>query len=760
MSAKSYTRSFAGGEIAPLLFGRLDLAKFQTGLSQCLNWVVTPQGPIENRAGFEYVLKTGLSSPTVLIPFTYNTEQSYALEVGQGYMRFHTQGGTLLEASQFITGITQAAAGVFTIAGHGYVAGDWVFLDGINGPSALNGRWGIVTSATADTFILSDLWGSPISTASLPAWVSGGIAARVYTLASPFNAADVFELHYVQSADVMTITHPNYAPYELRRLGATNWTLTLIDFDPTIATPGAPTCTPAGPGGGTAVLHEYCTTAVAAGTLEESFQSTTGGATIDLSVAGNTVAVQSAAVANAVRYNVFKAKNGLFGYIGQADAITRTLTDNNIEPDMSKTPPQASTPFGADWPRAVSYFEQRRCFGGTPGLPQNLWLTRSGTESNLTYSIPGQDDDGITARIVAREANTVRHLVPLNDLLALTSGGVWRISSGSGDALTPSNLSVKPQGYVGASMVTPVVTSSSVLYAPDRGSHIREITYRWETQTYQSDDLAVLAPHLFDFKNVTQLAYAKTPYQVLWAVRDDGTLLGLTHQPEHEVKAWHQHTTDGLFKSVCVIPEGDEDAVYVIVQRTINAQTVQYIERMHSRQISAIEDAFFVDAGATYDGSAATTISGLHHLEGEEVTILADGGVEPVQTVTGGAITLSAAASVVHIGLPYDCDATTMPLSMEAAAFGQGANKNVGKVTLRLYQSGAGIQAGPAFDKLREYRHRSVDDYYGSPPALRTANAEISVDPKWQQDGLICIRQSNPLPVTILSMTTETTAGG
>lgn len=761
MSIKSFTRSYAGGEISPHLYGRLDLSKFQTGLAKCLNFRVTPQGPIENRPGFAYVNKAkNNTKKAVLIPFSYNSEQTFALEFGDQYIRFHTNGGTLLEGVKNLTGITKANPGVFTIAGHGWSNGDWIFLAGIGGMTELNSRWGIVANATANTFTLTDLFGAAIDTSAMTAYTAGGTASRVYEITSPYVEADLFDLHYVQSADVLTITHPSYAQRELRRLSSTNWSLTTITFGSGISAPAVPGVSVGGPGGGSPVGHTYVITAVADGTLEESGDSGSSGTSHDLTVAGNFIDVQpTAAVTGAIRYNVYKLA-GVYGYIGQC-AYGNAVRDNNIEPDTSKTPPLSGNPFtgAGTYPQAVSYFEQRRCFGGSTSLPQSIWMTRSGTESNMNYSIPSQDDDRIAARIVSREAHVVRHLVPLDDLLALTSGGVWRIRSEG--ALTPSSISIKPQSYVGASNVQPAATNQSVIYVADRGQHAQEVSFKTDGRVsyYDVADISVLATHLFDYHSIVQLAYATAPVQTLWAVRDDGILLGLTHMPEHEVQAWHQHDTNGLFESVCAVAEGSEDGVYVIVKRTINGQTVRYIERMHSRQFDEVADAFFVDAGATYDGAAATTITGLHHLEGMEVAILADGGVEPAQTVTNGTITLQSEASTVHVGLAYTADAQSLPLASEAlAALGQGMLKNVNRVDLRVLQS-SGVKAGPSFDNLTEYRQRS-QEAYGSPPELVSAMIGFAVEPKWQQDGTVCIRQANPLPLTIVSMSLEVQTGG
>ncbi len=762
MTTKAYIRSFAGGEISELLFGRLDLVKFQTGLADCLNFRVTPQGPVENRAGFAYVNKAKFSGKkSVLIPFSFNTEQTFALEFGDLYVRFHTLGSTLLEAGLPITGITQATTGVLTYTGTDPTNGEWMYLSGIGGMTALNARYVVVTNvnAGANTFELYDLFGAPIDTSAYPAWTAGGTAARVYEVATPYLEADLFGIHFVQSADVLTLVHPSYEPRELRRLGATNWTLTPISFVPTIATPAVPTVTPNG-GGGTPVSYDYLVTAIAADTLEESLPSPSANASIDLTVAGNYVDITPPVVVGAVRFNVYRSTGGLFGYIGQTNA--GAFRDQNVIADLTLTPPIDNNPFvgAGNYPRAVSYFEQRRAFGGTNNKPQNVWLTRPGTEQNLGYSIPTQDDDGISLRIVAREAQQVRHLVPLNDLIAPTSGGVWRINSSSSDVLTPSTASVRPQGYVGANNAQPVVTNTSILYIADRGAHMREVTFSWESQAYKSDDVSVLAPHLFDYHDVVQMTFSTAPVSIAWGVRDDGILLGLTYVPEHEVRAWHKHTTQGLFESVCSIAEGDEDGVYVIVQRVIGGVTTRYIERQASRAFNEPEDAFFVDAGATYRGAPSATVSGLWHLEGMTVRALADAGVEggPL-VVTNGVITLAAPASVVHVGLGYNCDFRTMPVSFEAQGLGQGDVKNINEVKLRVYRS-LNMLAGPSFDKLTTWPQRTQADPYGSPPALFTGVAGWKMSPQWQENGSLCVRQPDPLPLTILSMALSVASGG
>jgi len=132
----------------------------------------------------------------------------------------------------------------------------------------------------------------------------------------------------------------------------------------------------------------------------------------------------------------------------------------------------------------VSYFEQRRCFAGTTNRPQNIWMTKSGTESNMSYSLPTRDDDRIAFRVAAREANTIRHIVPLTQLLLLTSSSEWRVTSVNSDAITPTTISVRPQSYVGASNVQPVLINNTLIYGASRGGHVRELAYNWQANGF------------------------------------------------------------------------------------------------------------------------------------------------------------------------------------------------------------------------------------------------------------------------------------
>lgn len=741
---KTLNRSFAGGEIGPELYGRLDLSKFQTGLSLCQNFIVLPHGPVARRPGYRFVVEAYDSTRRVkLIPFAFSATQTAVLEFGHGYVRVTIGGSALLESAIGISTIVGST--VTTTGAHGYATGDDVFI---------GGRFLRVTVTGAATFTTADRWGAAVTP-------TGFTVARVYTVTTPYAEEQLFDLHYAQDNDILTLAHPLHPTKELRRLGATNWTLTTVSFTAPAGPAAAPTATPTTATAGTGVDNFYAYTVTDASGVESLPSPTTAAVVNPLNLAGNYNTISWPSTAGATRYTVYKLRGGVLGYLGNTAGLS--LRDDNIIPDTTQAPPEAVYSLNTapdDYPAAVTYHEQRRWFAGSNSKPQTVTGTRTGTQSNLTGSTPVRDDDAMEFRLASRQQNAIRHLAPLSDLIALTVGGEFRIYSDGAPAITPTSLTVKPQGYSGASNVQPALTNGSILYVQSQGSRVRELAYNWQTNAYASIDLSIMAPHLFNGYTVVDMAYARAPIPALWAVRSDGVLLGMTYVPEQQVYGWHRHVTDGFAESVAVVSEGLEDALYVLVRRTVNGRSVRYVERLRSTIFTAQEDAFYVDSGLTYDGAPATTLSGLYHLEGKEVQVLADGAEVTGRTVVGGQITLDEAASVVHVGLGYSSDLTTLPLAFEAApAGGQGLTKNVGGVALRVAQSSL-VQAGPRFDRLTSYPARQVSDPYGSPPALRTGEFRFAIGPSWNSDGGVCIRQDRPLPLTVLSMTLDVTPGG
>lgn len=679
-NARTFARSFNGGEVSPEFFGRVDDTKYQMGLALARNFMLLPHGPAANRPGTEFVRATKNNAVARLIPFTYSTEQTMVVEMGAGYFRFHTLGATLVD----------------------------------------------------------------------------GIAP--YEITNPYQASDLFQVKYVQSADVLTMVHPDHPVYELRRLGALSWSFLPVVFGSTTATPANLNVTPVTATSPTN-LRDYLYVVTATIGQDESLPSPPDTANNNLDEAGAKNTITFDAVTGAAYYSVYRQEAGVYAFIG----VTTTLTmiDEGITPDVTRTPPSDADPFDGtgNYPAAVTYYEQRRTFAAPLNGPQTLWFTRSGTESNMNTSVPVRDDDAITFRIAAREANTIRHLVPLQDLIVLTQAAEWRVGS-SVDVLTPTTISIRPQSFVGSAHAAPLVVNNNLLFVSARGGHVRELGFSNDAGGYITNDLSLRASHLFDSFTIVDTAQSKSPYPICWFVSSMGELLGLTYIPEQSVSAWHRHsTTNGLFESVCAVAEGDEDFVYLVVNREINGSTVRYVERIASRRYTDLEDCFFVDAGARYEGPAISSVSsGLGHLEGQEVSILVNGGVHAPRTVTGGTVELDTSGTNIVIGLPLVATLKTLPFAAEMQGMGQGRAKNVNEVWIRVFESSS-LFAGPSEDKLYENKVRT-DEPMGSPPDRVTAEVNLKVAPSWSAGGELVIQQPNPLPLTVLSISMEVAIGG
>jgi hypothetical protein len=264
---------------------------------------------------------------------------------------------------------------------------------------------------------------------------------------------------------------------------------------------------------------------------------------------------------------------------------------------------------------------------------------------------------------------------------------------------------------------------------------------------------------LFDYKQIKSISHGKSPTPIVWAVSSDGRLLGLSFVPEQEVYAWHTHSIAGGEIEYCaVIDEGDDSVPYIIVKRTIDGSTVRYIEAMASRYFADLTEYVGLDSSICYNGASTSSLSGLGHLEGEEVYALVDGAVQGPFTVSSGAITLDAPGEVICAGIRRTADAQTLPLVAEIEAFGQSTFKSIKKVTLRVYRS-IRFFAGDKADRLYEAKVRTSESY-GDPISLQTGEVEVAVGTDWDETGQLIVRTQDPLPLTVSSMTLHVAVGG
>lgn len=608
MSTNLIQKSFASGELAPSLLARTDLAKYHTGAATLRNFFVDYRSGASTRPGTKFVMQALDSTKAVrLIPFQYSVTATYILEFGDQYIRFISNGATVVEASFAITGATQAFPCVLTVVGNPWVNDDWIFVTDIVEMTRLNNRFFKVQVA-GNAVTLFDVNGRAIDARTFAAYTSGGTGARVYKIASPYLAADLALLKYIQSAQVMTLTHPSYQTRELTLTAPTSWTLTAVATGVLVNPPTAVTPTASAAG---AVNYAYIVTSVDVNGNESA-----------VSVAGATTSVNIATTAGTIRvtftppgagltpsyYNIYKAEpsysgavatGASYGFVGFCTGTT--FDDTNIVPDFSQQPPIVENPFsGTNYPGCSSYFSQRLWYGGANANPLTLYASQPGLYANFNTSFPSQEDDALTETLVSSQVNAVKWMISMQTGLVVgTSKGAWLVNGGSaGAAVTVSSATATPQAYNGASDVQPIVINNDIIYVQAKGAIIRDLSFNIYANVYTGTDISILSNHLFFGYQIPEWAYAEEPFKLVWAIRDDGTMLSLTYVKEQELYGWGRHDTKGQFLSVAAITEGQVDAVYVVVKRYLTGLWIKTIERMANRAFPyGAEDAWSVDCG-------------------------------------------------------------------------------------------------------------------------------------------------------------------
>lgn len=684
--ARITQKSFTGGELSPALYARCDLAKYANGLKVLKNGFVRAEGCISNRAGLEFVCEVKDSSKkTRIIPFSFNTEQTYIIELGNKYARYIKNSGQIV-----------------------YPVG-------------------------------SENQGEPVETIT------------------PYLEDDIFTLKYGQNADILTICHNDYNPKNLSRTSHYNWVLEDVITSSQINAPQNVSATWNGDSSSNTTTYNYVITAVKKESYEESERSEIVSAIGHLEsywTISEFMKIEWDEVEGALEYNIYREVNGIYGFIGTS--MSASFIDNKIEPDLTSTAPIKQNPFeNGNNPSCVNYFQQRKLYGCLKNAPQTLVTSQTGTENNFNISRPLSASDAITLKISEREVNEIRHLIGLNDLIVLTSGAEWKMTASNGlSASNPPNIT--PQSYYGCSHVQPCVSGNMVLFVQAGGSVVRDLGYEYVSDSYNGDELTIFANHLFENKQIVDMAYSKEPYRILWCVMSDGTLNALTYNKKQEVSGWHTHTTDGEFESVAVIREGFEDVPYFVVKRTINGQTKRYIERMHSRLINTVQEGFFVDCGLKGEFENGTThITGLNHLEGKKVTVLADGGVIEGLTVQNGAINLIDKAHKITVGLPYAFEVQTLNIEGENT---HGLKKMVSEVNIKIDKSREDFYL-VGQNGVEVQNQRSIESIDNS-DLLITGDVTCYPFSNYKEEAYVHIKQDKPLPLTITSISTTVNLEG
>ena len=671
-------KSFTGGELSPALYARNDLAKYSVGLKTLKNGFVRAEGCISNRSGLELVCEVKNSSSKVrIIPFSFNTEQTYIIELGNKYARFIKDGGQIINEDE-----------------------------------------------------------------SLPVEIE-----------TPYKEDDLFNIKFAQNADVLTLCHGDYEPAELSRNSHYDWKLEKISFEPQILPPENVTGFWTG-GYENPKTYSYVVTAVKNDTYEESICSE------PVSIQGKLeaswgiteyITINFSSVENATEYNIYREVNGIYAYVGTTSQTT--FIDDKIEPDLSSTAPVYKNPFeDENNPACVNYFQQRKIYGCLKNNPQQVVASQISTNNNFNISRPLSASDSINVTLSEREVNEIRHIIALNDLILLTSGGEWKLNGSDGTFSASSSIMASPQSFYGCSNVPPVVSGNMILFVQSGGSVVRDLGYTYISDSYDGEELSIFANHLFEGKQVVDMAYAKEPYRILWCVMSDGSVNALTYNKKQEVAGWHEHNTKGFFESVSVVREDCEDVAYFVVRREINGVTKRFIERMASRIVEKTREGIFLDCSLKYDGEPIKKIMGLNHLEGESVNVLADSNVILDKKVEEGSIELDYPASKIIVGLPYEFELETLNLEGENT---HGLYKIINNISVQVNKSREDFfvsgSNGQLMQNPRSIKSINDSDY------LHSGNIDIYAISNYTDEASVKILQNLPFPITVNSISLDIT---
>ena len=609
-----------------------------------------------------------------------------------------------------------------------------------------------------------------IRVATLDALVSG------VEMASPYALEDVYALSVAQVGDVVYLAHNKYPLRKIIRSGQApnyQWTIIEVALNRSLFAPSGLSCQWHGEKKDTDKYQlNYCVSAVdedGVESLPSAIGSVEGKYPTDW-VVGNSVTLTWNGVPGASEYNIYRESAGYYGFIGVAR--TTSFSDQNYEADTAQTPKEDWNPFaGGNNPSTVAFHQQRMVLGGTKNNPASIFMSRTGDYENFRKSRPLQDDDPVEYMLASGSVDQIRWLASFGDLLIGTSGGEYKAAS-SGAAITSKDIQISVQSSWGSSGIGPIIIGQSVIHCQRSGSHVRDLFYTWESDGYAGNDLSLLAPQLVEAHSIRQWCFQQSPGSCIWAVREDGVLLCLTYMKEQNVYGWSRHVTQGRVLSVISLSGGDADEVMLVVERELSGQKRYFLERLARRFSSAtfLEDAFFVDCGLAFTRKTASrTVEGLEHLNGQEVSVLADASPIDGLEVQNGRLELPFAAKTVCVGLNYISRLAPLPVETDGQNGSTlGKRRGYGKCVLRLFRSLGGkyaaSQRGDLFAPENGKEHEAFDlpfipPAWGEPCEPFSGDVEISLPSGQDEDSTIWLIQDRPLPFRLAAIMADVDFG-
>lgn len=707
---------FTFGEVSPLLSARGDLAKYGSACQTLVNFIPLLQGPVQRRGGTRFIARTGNGDkPVALLDFAFSETTTYILEVGDGYLRVFYQGAPVMADGQ---------------------------------PYQIDTPW-----RQEDIFLAT------------------GLCA----------------LKWVQSGDVMYITSPGQPPQKLSRYGHTDWRVEKL--------PGwgrRPNASAIALFRERLCLAAKQTVYMSQSGAFENFELTSKHIPqVNMTTDGGPAITLNTPQPGSVEFLWSSKLRMHVSFLEDEVALEKVSSRQVIA--RPKTDVDGFSRFG------FIFDDNPGGWGSTPdgvggaikvgnGLtvafdPGKGAIERDNSVDHGYIVRPASDiiaaDDPLEINVYSEQMDRIEWLCPSSGLLVGTTGGEFLISETTTvDPLGPENVKVVPETAFGSSSIQAIRIGSVIIFVQRSGRKVREFAYDYAGDNYLAMDLTVAAEHI-TAGGLTALAWQSEPIETLWAVRPDGQLIGFTYCKDQDMTAWHRHQLGGggQVSQLAVIPaaHGGRDELWLSVRRIIDNQIVYCLERLepgHEFGQNRAE-AFFVDCGLTFSGSRQTEITGLDHLEGCEVAILGDGGVQPPQVVRSGRISLQYPADLVQVGLPFESRLTTVNLDVQLQdGTAQTRLKRLIRTTFRLVESGGGtagtsprlhhaasVGIGSGTDErlqaLDYLEFRRGHDPMDQAPPLFTGDKTLVWPGGWETDGAITVVQADPLPLTLAAIVTH-----
>ena len=808
--ANKIQSNFASGELAPSLWSRYDIQKYQSGLKTCKNFLLQVSGGINNRTGTKFIAKAKYNNKNVeLVAFNVSITENYEIEFGDYYCRFYKdkQQLQISDANNWITS-TDYLVGNYVKEGSSIYYCLVEHTSGVFATDLASGKWILKTTVGVDV---------------------------PYEIPTPFPDTEIQYIKYIQSADVLFIIYPNYPTYELSRYGDTEWTIEKFEYDipPFMATNQVPDWylkVDAVFGitnlhstknlfnndligsyfkiyhdiDGQSVVKDWSSIDVPSASIrckgtwrfktiglridaelviEKSINNGTNWTTIRTFVIEDeeidTFGVEDEYCLIRIRFKIFKL-GGNVKTILTSDPFTKF----GIFKINSVTNPQlavgevitqfASTENSNDWaesawsifrgfPNTLTFKEERLVFAGTKTQPQTIWMSKTGDYYNFDVSDIIQDTDSISINLVSRKLNGINNLILLDNIIAFTSSGEWKVGSSDGGAITPTNIYASLQGQRGCSNVSPIIIGNKIIYIQPSGTVIRDLGFDYDSNSYTGSNLSLLSDHLFKNHTITGLDYKQEPNSTIYMVRNDGALITMTYLKEEEILGFARHDTNGTFENISVLKTLETEQVWAVILR-YGEKFIEVFEDTYTD----IEDQWYLDCALKYEGVPTTVITGLDHLNEREVYVLGNGNViKTLDDIAGtplivhdGSLTLPDTDAVTKaiVGLAYSSEMITLDIEFN----GELQNKKTKTPSLILnFENSRDGKVGDASLPDKYLENIAYDrEFYDKGLPLFTGKYKLNITSFWDIGKSIRYIQDEPLPANILSIIVNTNIGG